>query len=336
MKSIFISILLLFTISIFATKTTSISSGNWTTGSTWSNGVPPGCYDTIVISAGHTVTVNPDVDLTGCSPPIYIIVKGHLYIDCYSIIFGGSIGYVLDLPSGSAVSVQTGGTVDGCGDFFGVAGGAKIKADGTTIYDSRDGEVTGPDYIGEDGTDLPVELLSFDSKFDKNSVNIYWQTATEINSDYFELQHSANGENWETIALLGAAGNSNMLIDYSFVDQNPLIGDNYYRLHQVDFDGKDEYFGPIYQNFANSDITTQLRIYPNPNTEGLLTIKTSSNMQYADVIEIFDIAGRLQKTITVSEEVNSIQINISDLKKGIYIIRYQNQDTQFTERLIIQ
>jgi hypothetical protein len=205
------------------------------------------------------------------------------------------------------------------------------------VYSASGGSVSDT-YLRESGsnTDLPVELLSFDSEVNKKSINVYWQTASELDSDYFELERSADGENWEVLGRLAAAGNSNTLLDYSFIDQNPLMGDNYYRLHQVDFDGKDEYFGPIYQRYANEELNVQIRVYPNPNTDGQLTIKMNSNMMLGDVIEIYDVAGRLQKTITVSEEINTMQLNISDLKKGVYIIRYQNQEIQLTERLIIQ
>jgi hypothetical protein len=92
---------------------------------------------------------------------------------------------------------------------------------------------------------LPVELVSFYSSSDEESNIIWWQTATERNSDYFILERSTNGFNWTEISRLQAAGNSNTLIDYQFIDKTFTEQISYYRLIQYDFDGLSETFGPI-------------------------------------------------------------------------------------------
>jgi hypothetical protein len=269
-----------------------------------------------------------------------LVVKGTLDLGGSAIIMFGGTSHELLLPSGSAISIRNNGSITGASGsgMFGGAYNDKVYIGTTLVYShSSDQTKSGPAYLADNqNTVLPVELLSFNSEIENKTIKLSWQTASEFNSEYFELERSADGENWEVLGRLVAAGNSNTQIDYSFIDQNPLMGDNYYRLHQVDFDDRDEYFGPIHQRYANEDINVQLRIYPNPNTDGQLTIKTNSNMMLGDVIEIYDVAGRLQKTITVSEEANSMQLNISDLKKGMYVVRYQNQEIQLTERLIIQ
>jgi hypothetical protein len=357
MKIYVLSIFMLISVGLSAqtgTKINSERSGDWDKNGggwnnpTWNQDAPSSTnniYDTIVIEDNDEVKLTGDVDLSGRVDangnvkPIYLVVKGTLNMGGYSGFFTGA-EYHLYLPTGSAISVRSSGTITG-NSGSPIMGGSsqddKIYIGTEVVYSASGGSVSDT-YLRESGsnTDLPVELLSFDSEVNKKSINVYWQTASELDSDYFELERSADGENWEVLGRLAAAGNSNTLLDYSFIDQNPLMGDNYYRLHQVDFDGKDEYFGPIYQRYANEELNVQIRVYPNPNTDGQLTIKMNSNMMLGDVIEIYDVAGRLQKTITVSEEINTMQLNISDLKKGVYIIRYQNQEIQLTERLIIQ
>ncbi|MCK5776659.1 MAG: T9SS type A sorting domain-containing protein [Bacteroidales bacterium] len=333
-KSILLlSIMILLSFSAFATKTSSIADGNWNSSGTWDNGVP-GCFDTIVIA--HSVLLTQNVNLN-CAYPIYVIVDGDLDLNCWGIwLF--SAGYELALPSGSALSINTGGSVTGCnGDGVFYNPPATITAGGNTIYDSDDnGTVLGPNYIGEPGTSLPVELISFTSEIEDKSISVNWQTASETNSEYFAVQRSNNSEDWETIGELKAAGNSNLLIDYTFMDSNPIEGANYYRLLQVDFDGKFEYFGPIYQDFVFNTKTETLRIFPNPNTDGQLNISIDEPMQKGDIIEVYDNMGRRLITLNVTADVNKVKLNVSELKQGVYIVRYQSRDSQLTERLIIQ
>jgi hypothetical protein len=85
---------------------------------------------------------------------------------------------------------------------------------------------------------LPVNLLSFMATMQKDKVSLQWQTASEENSKNFLLQHSTDGNNWNTIATLVAAGYSKQTREYSYVDNNPVQGINYYRLEQIDLDGK--------------------------------------------------------------------------------------------------
>jgi hypothetical protein len=93
---------------------------------------------------------------------------------------------------------------------------------------------------------LPIELLSFTGKNIKNLNYIEWQTASEINNDYFILERSSDGENWIEIDKQNGAGNSTSLLTYTYNDSFYTRGSyNFYRLTQVDFDGSRETFYPI-------------------------------------------------------------------------------------------
>jgi hypothetical protein len=92
---------------------------------------------------------------------------------------------------------------------------------------------------------LPVELISFNGK-EENGVNVLkWSTASELNSDFFEVEWSRDAIDWNTIGKMQAAGNSNFLLDYQFVHENFMSGINYYRLVQYDFNGDFETFNII-------------------------------------------------------------------------------------------
>jgi hypothetical protein len=114
------------------------------------------------------------------------------------------------------------------------------------------------------------------------------------------------------------------------------MGDNYYRLYQVDFDGEFEYFGPIYQYYESNKAEAKLCIYPNPNCEGFLNMSLSQTVVYGDVIEIFNYSGELVYTKWLEGEVNQLRINISELPKGLYFVRYTGESLLTTEKLIIQ
>lgn len=85
---------------------------------------------------------------------------------------------------------------------------------------------------------LPVELLSFDVQYINKYNELSWITASEINNDYFILEHSSNGQEWSEIEKIKGAGNSNIENTYSTTHRDFVNGINYYRLKQVDFDGK--------------------------------------------------------------------------------------------------
>lgn len=88
---------------------------------------------------------------------------------------------------------------------------------------------------------LPVELTSFDCMSNKINMQLNWVTATERNCDYFGIERSSDGNNFEEIGRVEGAGNSNSTKKYTYTDENPLIGINYYRLRQVDISGETTY-----------------------------------------------------------------------------------------------
>jgi hypothetical protein len=92
---------------------------------------------------------------------------------------------------------------------------------------------------------LPVELIYFDGIGTTSFNKLIWSTASEHNSDYFQIERSIDGVEWKTIGTKTASGNSNTKIDYSFIDSFDDFVINYYRLVQVDYDGQYKIYGPI-------------------------------------------------------------------------------------------
>lgn len=186
------------------------------------------------------------------------------------------------------------------------------------------------------GNPLPVTLSQFNAKYVNNNVYVQWQTQTEINNDYFELQRSKDNTNYNTIYQCNGAGNSSSSLEYSFIDDNPIQGLSYYRLKQVDFDGHFEYFGPV---LVNNNSKVSLQIFPNPSTSNNVTLLLGSEDLHQYKISVTDLTGNVVRSKT-SDSIfgNSVQLQLDEsvlVKQGIYMIKLDNGIEQYFQKLII-
>ncbi|MBB6463759.1 T9SS type A sorting domain-containing protein [Flammeovirga kamogawensis] len=189
---------------------------------------------------------------------------------------------------------------------------------------------TGDDKIIYDESDLPVELISFDSKLINNQVQLNWSTATEINSNNFEVQRSIDTRNWTVISDIKAAGNSNTKLDYQYIDSNlPVASVVYYRLVETDLDGLSQTFGPnaIYLEQTENTVS----VYPNPVNygENIHIVSTYDDMD----IRIFDASGRTYAEFET--EYNHIELPMT-YGQGILFIEVKSGAAITTEKVIVR
>jgi len=156
---------------------------------------------------------------------------------------------------------------------------------------------------------LPVELIAFDLKKINNQCKLTWETASEINNDYFEIQKSNDGIEFNEIGKVKGAGNSNTYLEYIFFDEIPFEGMNFYRLKQIDFDGKFEFSEVRTVRFDSKGMT----IFPNPAKNKFKIL----NSNVGDRIVIFDLAGKLVFDDQVP--LNNI-IDVAFLPNGVYAV----------------
>jgi hypothetical protein len=172
---------------------------------------------------------------------------------------------------------------------------------------------------------LPIELLNFYANPEENSVLLSWETASEINNDYFTLEKSVNGEVFYEIGKVPGAGNSTHTLSYDFVDTKPLSGISYYRLKQTDFDGQYSYSQPVPVNFNSRNFISSA--FPNPASDKVY-ISTDPETDYQIIIR--NMEGREIKNIPAIEKQRLYTVGIPDLAKGIYFIELKSTyDTQF-------
>jgi hypothetical protein len=172
---------------------------------------------------------------------------------------------------------------------------------------------------------VPVTYTMFTGKKEGTVNMLSWQTATETNNTGFELQRSADGKEYSKLSFVNSKannGNSSMALNYAYNDAKPLSGNNYYRLKQIDKDGKANYSNVV---ILKADKVNQIRIasvYPNP-VRNTVNVQLVSPTNERVSLVITDITGKvlLQENTTVVAGDNIKQINVSSLSQGSYLIK---------------
>ena len=258
------------------------------------------------------------VATTGNSIPDFVArsIFGFMYVDAGSL--WGHRHNILATYNNNWGDVQTEGFIGvgvtastgnnfqacafGCNSYY-----AKILT--VDYYDPASG-ATGYSF-----SVLPVELLSFNIREENGDVHLFWETATEKNSDYFIVQRSDDGSTFEDISSINAAGYSQHPLEYSFTDTQPREGTQYYRLVLVDRDGSSEFSKILSVNILNP---LAIDIYPNPFFNEIF-VQSHTPVQQGH-ITIMQINGLIVKNFDVSTLSNIQKLDVSDLLPGVYIV----------------
>ena len=203
----------------------------------------------------------------------------------------------------------------------------------TSIWSEYSGGGGGGSGAGPLGP-LPIELLYFEAIYNINTedVDLTWITATEINNDFFTVERSVDAIDFEKVVTVPGAGNSNQILNYAAVDEDPYYGISYYRLKQTDYDGKYEYSNIVAVMIIK---TSDLIIYPNPATENLTFL--FNDVTDADVlIEIFDVQGKLVylKRHKTTKGANYINISLSSFSQGMYFVKLIAENSLFKAKFV--
>lgn len=176
---------------------------------------------------------------------------------------------------------------------------------------------------------LPVELINFSASKIKETSFLSWQTASEINNDYFIVQRSSDGIHFDDLLKVKGNGNSTSLKDYVAYDENPINGINYYRLKQVDYDGKTEYSSVISIDFEKDE--NKFLVFPNPSS-GLITVATQ--MENDGKIAIYDAIGKMVFYQDIKDNVPN-SISLEHLANGNYFIQLINNNNVSTKKITL-
>ncbi|MEP1095877.1 MAG: T9SS type A sorting domain-containing protein [Cyclobacteriaceae bacterium] len=171
---------------------------------------------------------------------------------------------------------------------------------------------------------LPVELLFFEGeRTGFSEILLSWATANELNNEGFEIEESFDGVNFNKVGFVEGAGTTSTAQDYSFIRRQQQAA--YYRLRQVDFDGRFEYSPTIYT--PNQLDEVQIEVYPNPTTD-FLFIRGGSD------VSVYDTSGALKRARQTSSILDSIDLR--ELAEGVYLVKISTPDGNLISKRVIK
>jgi hypothetical protein len=202
-----------------------------------------------------------------------------------------------------------------------------VKAHGNIFLDIDDSNFTIT-------ASLPVTWLSFTGQLQGADVLLKWSTTSELNNDYFEVERSADGVNFTQIGTVAPGDHPLSIQNYSFTDNNPLGGVDYYRLKQVDKDGDYHYSSIVQINVPQA--SALWLVYPNPATSKTsVAVKTDlNNVQ----IMLSNSNGQTVYSLNLPKASagQSIDIPLSNLAKGIYVLKMQSDQGTKTDKIVVE
>ncbi len=180
----------------------------------------------------------------------------------------------------------------------------------------------------------PIELLSFEGEIMTEGNYLQWITASEIDNDYFALERSLDGENFEVIAEVKSQGNSINLQSYEFMDRTAPSGVSYYRLRQVDFNGTTTTTHVVALQRGESGFEI-VQVYPNPTRAELNILFTSSAVENIEVT-IYSSNGQqmLQSIYENQAGSNSILVDVNAYPTGVYLISLHDGSKTEIQRFV--
>lgn len=162
---------------------------------------------------------------------------------------------------------------------------------------------------------LPVSLISFDATPVNQSVKVVWATSNELNNDRYIVEKSYNGTEWSAIGTVKGLGNSNSVAQYSFIDAQPQLGIQYYRLKQVDLNGEFAY-SEIKPVAFNHNQHIQVSLFPNPaNNQVNINLPSNENMDAK--LTVFNALGQVVLELSNLSATN-FSFDCSNFETGIY------------------
>ncbi|GAA4046301.1 hypothetical protein GCM10022409_35480 [Hymenobacter glaciei] len=181
--------------------------------------------------------------------------------------------------------------------------------------------------LGDIDKPLPVSLTGFDAKRNGADALVTWQTASEQNNKGYNVQVSVDGKNYRNVGFVASeTPNSTAPKAYAFTDtEKNKAGVRYYRLEQLDLDGKSTFFAPRVVTFDGkaAEASTSIVAYPNPLNNETLHLSLNSSVSGTAVVRILDMTGRQvgQRQVAITLGSNDIPVeNMSELKSGLYIL----------------
>ena len=233
--------------------------------------------------------------------------------------------WVVRIPASANVALTTVRYVLYISDSNLASGFGRVSADGQSGYQTSWTEGNQSfSYIVS--TALPVTLASFNTKANGRMANLDWATASEANNAYFDVERSADARSFISLGRVAGRGTTAARQTYSFTDEAPANGANYYRLKQVDTDGTFSY-SPVRVVLIRNN--GELAILGNP----VITELNVSGLVAGLTAELVDMNGQVRHRQTVTDD--QMQVNVRSFASGMYLLRVVEPTGTLTKRVLI-
>ncbi|WP_026904965.1 T9SS type A sorting domain-containing protein [Pedobacter glucosidilyticus] len=182
---------------------------------------------------------------------------------------------------------------------------------------------------------VPVSFTSFTGENTASGILLNWKTASEKSNSHFEIFRAGEDKDFKFVSRINGKGNSDAIQNYSYTDNNPLNGNNYYQLKQVDFDGTETIYNQLVA--VKSSLSNQnFKVYV--NEEGLLNAYINASSSTVAKITVYDISGKkvFESSQNLQAGDNAIKIAIPTIQAGVYVARITanglNAQTKFVKK----
>jgi hypothetical protein len=184
------------------------------------------------------------------------------------------------------------------------------------------------------GQELPVTLIAFSGYYNQGPNHLLWETASEINNDHFDIERMDASGSFRAIGTVKGAGTTEVQHDYTLDDKEPLPGDNYYRLKQVDADGNFTYSDIISISTPATDVMT-VSVSPNPVTS-YVNVNFAATDSHSGILALTDVVGKTayQEQVSLSAGITQVRIDMSAYQPGQYFIKFTSNAVSTVSRIV--
>jgi uncharacterized delta-60 repeat protein len=187
------------------------------------------------------------------------------------------------------------------------------------------------------GSALPLNLVEFRAEYKNGITTLKWKTLTETNTDHFEIQRGFNGNDFNEIGNVIAAGSSSTVQQYMFEDRSPQLGINFYRLKIIDADGNADHSKVV--SIKTGDAQKSITVFPNPVTDKSIIVQLNNLPQGTYNIELYNSIGQsvYKNNIVYSGGSLSETIKLPEsIPVGLYQFHVYSGEVRFDQKLIIK
>ena len=226
---------------------------------------------------------------------------------------------------------------NGLGDWIDIGG----SGSGLTGYVTSDIFTSFSDFALSSSTDnnpLPIELLTLTARPQNRRVKVAWKTASETDNSHFVVERTANGKDYTTVATVLGAGTSEEERTYQTWDNQPLSGQSYYRLKQIDFDGEYTYSRPVSVYLPTEQVS--VRLYPNPASREATGVVQGLGDNAELWVRLTDPTGQICQYFCIpASHTTSRQFVLPELDRhppGMYAVVIQSENFYWSGKLLIE